>query len=138
MDNLTYNIPGLLFPAISLLMLGFTNRFFGLASLARQLLAEYETSKSEVLIKQIQNLRFRISLILYSQSAGILSLILCTCSLGMIPFYNLVAWIFFSVSLFFMIVSLLLALIEIQMSVTALDIESESILGKISGLKNER
>ncbi|GBF43772.1 hypothetical protein LPTSP2_30750 [Leptospira ellinghausenii] len=134
MDNLTYNIPGLLFPAISLLMLGFTNRFFGLASLARQLLAEYETSKSEVLIKQIQNLRFRISLILYSQSAGILSLILCTCSLGMIPFYNLVAWIFFSVSLFFMIVSLLLALIEIQMSVTALDIESESILGKISRL----
>ncbi|TGL51509.1 DUF2721 domain-containing protein [Leptospira sp. WS39.C2] len=129
MDQLTYNIPGLLFPAISLLMLGFTNRFFGLASLSRQLLAEYETSRSEVLAKQIHNLRFRISLILYSQSAGILSLILCTCSLGMIPFYNLVAWIFFSISLLFMVISLVLALVEIHLSVNALDIERKSILG---------
>lgn len=110
-------------------MLGFTNRFFGLASLSRQLLAEYETSRSEVLAKQIHNLRFRISLILYSQSAGILSLILCTCSLGMIPFYNLIAWIFFSISLLFMVISLVLALVEIHLSVNALDIERKSILG---------
>ncbi|TGL17421.1 DUF2721 domain-containing protein [Leptospira yanagawae] len=136
MDHLTYNIPGLLFPAISLLMLGFTNRFFGLASLSRQLLAEYETSKSEVLVKQIHNLRFRISLILYSQSAGILSLILCTCSLGMIPFYNLVAWIFFSISLLFMVVSLILALIEIHLSVNALDIERKSILESSTQIKS--
>ncbi|XDD42459.1 DUF2721 domain-containing protein [Leptospira sp. WS60.C2] len=136
MDHLTYNIPGLLFPAISLLMLGFTNRFFGLASLSRQLLAEYENTKSEVLAKQIHNLRFRISLILYSQSAGILSLILCTCSIGMIPFYNLVAWILFAFSLFFMVVSLVLALVEIHLSVTALDIERKSILEPDHSLKS--
>ncbi|MCG6144338.1 DUF2721 domain-containing protein [Leptospira bandrabouensis] len=128
MDNLTYSIPGLLFPAISLLMLAYTNRFFGLAKLSRQLLSEYEKSKSEILKKQIHNLRFRISLILYAQSAGIFSLILCTCSMGMIPFYNIVAWILFASSLLFMVVSLILALIEIHLSVIALDLERNSIL----------
>lgn len=113
-------------------MLAYTNRFFGLAKLSRQLLSEYEKSKSKVLEKQIHNLRFRISLILYSQSAGIFSLILCTCSMGMIPFYNIVAWVLFASSLLFMVISLVLALIEIHLSVIALDIERNSILNPTS------
>ncbi|MDF3818612.1 DUF2721 domain-containing protein [Leptospira sp. 96542] len=128
LEKLTFSIPGLLFPAISLLMLAFTNRFFGLANLLRQLLSEYERETSNTLEKQIKNLRFRISLVLYSQSSGILSLILCTVSMVAISFNGLVAWIFFGSALFTMIVSLVFALIEIHLSVTALDIEMDSIL----------
>ncbi|PJZ67694.1 DUF2721 domain-containing protein [Leptospira wolffii] len=128
MDLLSYNTPGLLFPAISLLMLAFTNRFFGLASLARQLLEKYRETKDELLVAQVKNLRFRISLVRFSQSFGILSLICCTLSIGFISLYNLLAWCLFGASLLFMILSLVYSLLEIHLSTKALKIEIEAAL----------
>ena len=77
--------PGLLFPAISLLMLAYTNRFLGLANLMRQLILKFQDQKKESDWKQIENLRFRISLLRYIQALGVLSLLLCTltCCLSM-------------------------------------------------------
>ncbi|PJZ25676.1 hypothetical protein CH352_02505 [Leptospira hartskeerlii] len=128
MDSLSYNTPGLLFPAISLLMLAFTNRFFGLASLARQLLEKYRESREELLVAQVKNLRFRISLVRYSQSSRILSLISCTLSIGSISLSNNLAWFFFGASLLLMILSLVYSLLEIHYSTKALKIEIEDAL----------
>lgn len=130
MESLTYNTPGLLFPAISLLMLAFTNRFFGLTSLARQLLDKYRASKDEILLAQIQNLKLRISLVRFSQSFGILSLISCTLSIGFISFHNDLSWILFGASLLFMILSLVYSLLEIHLSTKALKIEIEAALNE--------
>lgn len=128
MNTLSYNTPGLLFPAISLLMLAYTNRFFGLTSLVRQLLNKYRESGEALIIPQITNLKLRISLVRYSQSFGILSLIFCVISLGLVSISNSVAWIFFAGSLFLMILSLIYSLYEIHLSIKALEIEIESIL----------
>ena len=58
--ELTINIPALLFPAISLIMLAYTNRFLALASLVRSLKSKYEDGdKNKSLHWQIENLRYR-------------------------------------------------------------------------------
>ncbi|TGN16802.1 DUF2721 domain-containing protein [Leptospira ilyithenensis] len=130
MEPLSFNTPGLLFPAISLLMLAYTNRFLGLTSVSRSLLEKYKESKEEVLIRQIMNLRFRISLIRYTQSLGILSLIFCLTSLGFINAYNLFAWILFALALLLMIISLLFSFFEIHLSIRALDMEINAAMDK--------
>ena len=52
--NLT--TPALLFPAISLLLLAYTNRFLTLAALIRDLHAKYRANPEDVLHGQIANL----------------------------------------------------------------------------------
>lgn len=47
--DITFNTPALLFPAISLVMLAYTNRFLALATLVRALHAEYIKSESKIL-----------------------------------------------------------------------------------------
>ncbi|MDE1715581.1 DUF2721 domain-containing protein, partial [Chromobacterium amazonense] len=51
--------PALLFPAVSLLLLAYTNRFLGLASIIRNLYEEYRDSKDQKILRQIGNLRTR-------------------------------------------------------------------------------
>ncbi|MBM3440458.1 MAG: DUF2721 domain-containing protein, partial [Bacteroidetes bacterium] len=56
--ELSINTPALLFPAITLLMLAYTNRFLALANLVRKLHDEYAREQNKkVIIMQIQNLR---------------------------------------------------------------------------------
>ena len=130
MEPLTFSTPGILFPAISLLMLAYTNRFLGLASLSRNLLEKYRDSKDEVVLKQIKTLRHRISLIQYSQSLGILSLIFCISSLAFVSIINLIAWVLFGISILLMIVSLFFSFWEIHLSIRALDIEIDDVVGE--------
>lgn len=130
MIPLSFNTPGLLFPAISLLMLAYTNRFLGLASLARQLIGKYHEKKTPDLLSQIRNLRFRLSLIRHTQSMGVLSLLSCTSCLTALAFeLQNTAWILFGTALLFLVISLCICLLEIHLSVHALDIEMHA-LGK--------
>ena len=76
--RITLATPALLFSAISLLMLAFTNRFLTLASLVRGLHAVYKEKPDEVLYGQIRNLRTRLDLIRWMQAFGIASLLLCS------------------------------------------------------------
>ena len=69
--------PALLFPAVSLLLLAYTNRFLGLASLIRGLAARYSESRDQLLIGQIDNLRHRLTLIRRMQAFGVASIFLC-------------------------------------------------------------
>lgn len=131
MSDFSYSIPGLLFPAISLLMLAYTNRFFGLASLVRQLVDRHRNfPDANIRIRaQINNLRTRISLIQYSQEMGVLSLLMCTSSMfALFIERQNEARILFGCAMFFMVASLVLALREIHLSVRALNVEIDEIL----------
>jgi hypothetical protein len=120
--------PALLFPAISLLMLAYTNRFLALAGVIRSLHADYKADPSPGYLAQIDNLRRRIRLIRNMQFSGVFSLLLCIICMGLL-FYELPvpAEIVFSIAMLFMIASLILSLVEIQMSVGALDLHLRDI-----------
>lgn len=130
MDPLTYATPGLLFPAISLLMLAYTNRFLALANVVRHLASLYQNDHDELLMAQIDNLRLRISVLRISQVVGVLSLLFCTASLFAL-FVN-VAWLaqlFFGGALVLMLVSLLFSLREVSLSGNALNFELDRVEG---------
>lgn len=114
--------PALLFPAISLLLLAYTNRFLGLASVVRALHQNYKNSGDPALPAQIHNLRKRIRLIRDMQLCGVLSIFLCTGSMFCLfnQWPQIGHWVF-TFSLFFMLASLALSLWEIAISVRALD-----------------
>lgn len=120
--EMSLNTPALLFPAISLLMLAYTNRFLGLAGVIRNLHANYEASSNPKYLSQIENLRKRIRLTRDMQACGVISLLLCTvCMFCIYEGHIVVAQILFGASLVAMIGSLVISLWEIQMSIGALD-----------------
>ena len=127
-SRITLATPALLFSAISLLMLAFTNRFLALAHLVRNLHALYRERPDDVLYGQIRNLRTRLDLIRWMQVAGIASLLLCVFSMFLIYVRSLLAAeVVFGVGLVLMIVSLALSLWEIQISVDALNLHLRDI-----------
>ena len=124
--QITINTPALLFPAITLLMLAYTNRFLALASLIRKLYAEYKQSgKNKNMVKeQIISLRRRLTLIKQMQASGILSFFFCVLSMLFIYLEHEVgAYTIFALSLVFLLISLALSLNEIYISTRALEIE---------------
>lgn len=122
--TISLTTPALLFPAISLLLLAYTNRFLALASLIRNLHAKYMSEKDLTLKAQISNLKKRVLLIRNMQLLGILSLFFCVVSMFTIyQEYQIVGSIIFGFSLVLLMISLLLSIIEIQISVKALNIQ---------------
>ena len=76
--EITFNTPALLFPAISLLLLAYTNRYLALANLIRKLHDEYTRGeKNHMLLKQIKILRVRINLVRMMQGLGVFSFLCC-------------------------------------------------------------
>ncbi|RZF62713.1 DUF2721 domain-containing protein [Sphingobacterium corticibacterium] len=122
---ITYGTAALLFPAISLIMLAYTNRFLALAALVRSLHAKYlEHNKKGVLQGQIGNLRYRLKLLRHMQGMGVLSFISCiVCMYGIYLNNMLIAEITFALSLLFFTVSLVISFVEIQLSNKALELE---------------
>jgi lysylphosphatidylglycerol synthetase-like protein (DUF2156 family) len=126
--DLSLSTPALLFPAISLLLLAFTNRFLALANLIRQLHASYKSDPDEILFGQIANLRYRINLIRDMQAFGVSSLLLCVVCM-LVLFLGLAEigkWIF-AASLVLMAIALAISIREIQISVGALDLQLKDL-----------
>lgn len=73
--------PALLFSAISLIMLAYTNRFMSYAQLVRALKEQYRANHSSVTAAQIVNLRKRLYLTRAMQVTGTGSLLLCVVSM---------------------------------------------------------
>ncbi len=122
--EITLTTPALLFPAISLLLLAFTNRFLAIAGLIRSLHKAYQEEPQKILIKQIRNLRRRLVLIRSMQFFGISSLFLCVgCMFVLFEGYIQAGEIVFGVSLILLMISLFLSIMEIQISVNALNIQ---------------
>ncbi|MDR9432510.1 MAG: DUF2721 domain-containing protein [Spiribacter sp.] len=122
--NLTLGTPALLFPAVSVLLLAYTNRFLALASLIRDLQSRYSNTHQENLAAQIINLRRRVRLIQYMQAAAAASLLVCVTSMASlyVGWAESARWMF-ALSLVLMILSLALSMREIWISVTALNIQ---------------
>ena len=128
--------PAVLFPAISLLLLAYTNRFLGLASVIRGLHDRYQAKPDRLIAAQIGNLRFRVLLIRNMQIAGVLSLFVCvTCMMLLFAGQHLLAMIAFGFSLLLMAVSLAISLVEIQISVNALNLQLQDLEGTEGGDK---
>ncbi len=127
--QLTINTPALLFPAISLIMLAYTNRFLALATLVRSLKAKYEEGEKNIgLQNQIKNLRYRLKLIKNMQAFGVLSFASCLfCMFFIYLEWTIVAEILFALSLIFFLISLIISLIEIQLSTKALELELSNL-----------
>ncbi len=123
--EMTVTTPAILFPAISLLMLAYTNRFLALASLIRSLHAQHEQRKHEQSYRgQLDNLRRRLRLIRRMQTYGGLSFVLCVVSMLCLFFNNETAgrWVF-AASLMCLMMSLVMSVVEIRISLDALEIE---------------
>lgn len=128
MDQITLTTPGLLFSAISLLLLAYTNRFLAIAALIRRLHEDYQTNPSSLLEGQIRNLRRRLTLIKNMQLWGVISLFLCVLCMFLIFFekYSIGQWIFGG-GLLLLLISLALSIKEIQISVNALNLQLRSM-----------
>jgi hypothetical protein len=128
---ISINTPALLFPAITLLMLAYTNRFLALATLIRNLHAKYKqiTEDRDIIKAQIKNLRNRLMLIKQMQASSIISFFFCVLSMLFFYFqYEGWAVTIFGLSLGFLLLSLILSLSEIYISTKALEIELHDML----------
>tara|TARA_R110001583_G_scaffold51378_1_gene160486 strand:+ start:2274 stop:2681 length:408 start_codon:yes stop_codon:yes gene_type:complete len=128
MEELTLTTPALLFSAISLIMLAYTNRFLAYAAVIRNLHREYLEKNEKSLIHQIKNLKLRINLTRWMQIFGISSLLLCVLTMFLIYVGQQViaVWVF-GIALILLIISLLLLIKEIQISAQALNVHISDI-----------
>lgn len=123
MEQLNLTTPALLFSAISLLLLAYTNRFLAYAQVVRNLHAKFKDDPSHILLGQINNLRKRLKLTRNMQVLGITSLLLCVVVMFLIYIkYLMIAEVLFGFALVLLALSLALSVIEIQISVKALDL----------------
>lgn len=122
--ELSITTPALLFPAISLLMLAYTNRFLALASLIRKLHDKYKQDPDQKhIVTQIRNLRARIRLIRSMQASGVVSFLFCViCMYCIFRGWEQASHWIFAMSMVSFMLSLVLSLIEITLSTRALEI----------------
>ncbi|MBK1835235.1 DUF2721 domain-containing protein [Roseibacillus ishigakijimensis] len=129
--SLEVSTPALLFPAISLLFLSYTNRFLHLSALVRTLHSSWKRDHDELLAIQIDNLRRRLVLIRLMQLFGAISLLLCVLAmLTIIAEWPLVGLLAFATALILMALSLLCLIREIMMSGGALEILLKAMEGE--------
>ena len=123
--------PTLLFSAISLILLAYTNRFLSYASVVRALKEKHQQTHDPKDIAQIANLRKRLYLTRSMQILGILSLLLCVIAMFFIyvSWQVFAAWIF-GIALLLLAASLCVCIWEINISVKALEIHLEDISSK--------
>ncbi|CCH48775.1 DUF2721 domain-containing protein [Pseudodesulfovibrio piezophilus] len=126
--QISVTTPALLFPAISLFMLAFTNRFLSLGGRIRALHDQYRIEPDESIRKQIENLRIRVHMIRRMQGFGVMSMLSCIFSMVcLFQTWELEGEILFGISLIFLILSLGISFMEIRISVNALEILLEDM-----------
>lgn len=122
--EITPTTPGLLFPAISLLLLAYTNRFVTLTGVIRQLGERSKQENSDLVLLQVENLRLRLKVIQWMQALGVLSFLFCTLSMFAL-FLSAVftGQVLFGASLLLLSLSLLCSLYEVRISTRAIKLE---------------
>ena len=125
----TLTTPALLFPAISLLLLAYTNRFLTLAALMRDLHGRYRAEPDPRIKAQLRNLSYRIVIIRNMQSCGVASFFFCVLSMfALFAGYRVVGQWLFGIALVLLMVSLVLSLREIGVSIDALMLQTSDVL----------
>lgn len=129
--DLEVSTPALLFPAISLLFLSFTNRFLHLAALIRRLHDDWVKDHEALVYRQISNLAKRLVLIRTMQLLGAISLLICVVSMmAVILEIRLLANVSFAVALIMMAGSLGCLVVEVWISGGALRIQLSDMEGE--------
>lgn len=129
--ELSVNIPALLFPAISLIMLAYTNRFLALSNRVRMLHEKYQLiEQRHIIFGQIKNLKYRIKLIQNMQTYGVATLLSSIlCMFFIFIEYQTIAKFIFAISLITFSISIFLSLIEIRLSTKAIELELSDMEG---------
>ena len=123
MQELTLTTPALLFSAVALILLAYTNRFLSYAQLVRQLRDRYLDNPEEITEAQIENLKKRLNLTRMMQGLGIASLFFCVVSMFLIYIgLQLISVYIFGAALLLLIASLGVSFREIQISTQSLKI----------------
>ena len=126
--SLALTTPAILFSTVSLVHIGYTNRFISLSNLVRGLKEKYLNTQDDAIIQQISNLRKRILLIKNMQLLGLASLLFSICSILFLYIENdFWGGISFIISLILLLISVIMAGIEIWISMNALNIELYSL-----------
>lgn len=126
--EITLTTPALLFPAISLLLVAYTNRFNALTSRIRAMSASYKSLPDRLLMAQMQSLRKRVYIIRNMQGFGVGSLFMCVmCMFALFANFLLLGKVIFAVSLLMMSMSLGYSLYEVILSVHALNLELNAL-----------
>lgn len=131
--QITLTTPALVFSTISLLLLAYTNRFLGIASLIRNLheRAKLEGYRNPIIQNQLNSLKKRVKLIRDMQFLAILSLLFCVFSMFVLFFDKIIfGEVLFAFALIFLMSSLILSAIEINISVKALNIQLSECIGE--------
>jgi len=138
MEELTLTTPALLFSAISLIMLAYTNRFLAYAAVVRGLKDKFLENKDDSLLEQIKNLKLRLNLTRYMQIFGISSLLLCVLTMFLIyvKLQSLAVWCF-GIALLLLILSLAVLIKEIQISTYALSLHLRDIETQLSKVNRD-
>ena len=129
--ELSVNVPALLFPAISLIMLAYTNRFLALSNRVRILHDNYKSHEQRhIIFGQIKNIKYRIKLIQNMQTWGVACVLFSILSMFLIFIdYQFIAKFVFAISLISFSISIFLSLIEIRLSTRAIELELSDIEG---------
>lgn len=126
--ELNLTTPALLFPAISLLFLAYTNRFLTLANLTRELYAHYKTEPDPKVKGQLHNLRYRIIIIRNMQIFGVLSFFASAlCMFLLFAGLETAGKYLFGASLVCLMISLALSLQELFVSIDALKLHTQDV-----------
>ena len=134
--EITLTSPALLFPAISLLLVAYTNRFNTIGARIRALHSQYKKNPDDILGSQIESLRKRVYLIRNMQAFGVASLFCCVlCLFILFSGSILTGKIIFGLSLILMMISLSISFHEILLSVQALNLELSDMQKDIEGKK---
>ncbi len=129
--KLEISTPALLFPAISLLFLSYTNRFLHLSALIRSLHSAWLEKGDFTLAAQIENLNRRLTLIRTMQLFGAVSLFLCVIAMLCITgAYQVLAVCSFLMALILMGLSLGCLIYEVWISGGALRILLNAVAEK--------
>ena len=121
---MTLTTPALLFPAISLLFLSYTNRFHVLAQVIRALHDREQREHSDINTRQVALLRNRLAYIKTMQTFAVLSFLLCTFSMfSLFLEWQPVGVLLFGSSLLCLSLSLIFALVEVLASTNAISVQ---------------
>lgn len=128
--EITLTTPSLLFPAISLLLLAYTNRYIAIANVIRNMSRDYRSGNNQSnLVFQMKLLHKRIEIVRRMQATGIGSLILASLSMFLIfADQQYAGKVVFGASLGVLIISMMMSFYETTLSNKALTYEIDNIL----------
>lgn len=128
MEELTLTTPSILFSAVSLILLAYTNRFLSYAQVIRNLKAEHDKNPSSITQRQMDNLRKRLYMSRSMQIFGVSSLLLCVLCTFLIYIGLQVAAVYtFGIALVLLVISLCISIREVVISVRALEVHLDGM-----------